>query len=115
MFTRVRLLTQDAQDALVVPEQAIVPQGDEWYVYRVVDGKALRTKVEIGQRRDGKTEIVQGLMDGDVVVTAGHLKLRDGVAVQAAGTPSPPTAAAGQGAVPPPAKTEAATPPAPKS
>ena len=52
-------LTRELQDALVVPEQAIVPQGDEWYVYRVVDGKALRTKVDIGQRRDGKTEIVK--------------------------------------------------------
>jgi hypothetical protein len=95
MFARVRLLTRELQDTLVVPEQAIVPQGDEWYVYRVVDGKALRTKVDIGQRRDGKTEIVRGLQDGDVVVTAGQLKLRDGVPVQTA-VDAAPTAAAGR-------------------
>src|SRR6266567_2111117 len=61
MFARVRLLTRDLQEALVVPEQAIVPQGDEWYVFRVVDGKAQRAKVDIGQRRDGKAEVVKGL------------------------------------------------------
>jgi membrane fusion protein (multidrug efflux system) len=53
MFARVRLFTREAKDALVVPETALVPAGDEQYVYRVVDGKALRTKVDIGQRRDG--------------------------------------------------------------
>jgi membrane fusion protein, multidrug efflux system len=115
MFTRVRLLTADAQDTLAVPEQAIVPQGDEWYVYRVVDGKAQRTKVEIGQRRDGKTEIVRGLQDGDMVVTAGQLKLRDGVQVQIAGASEPATAASGKGADSTPPKTEAAAPPTPKS
>jgi membrane fusion protein, multidrug efflux system len=115
MFTRVRLLTKDAQDSLVLPEQAIVPQGDEWYVYRVVDGKAQRTKVEIGQRRDGKAEIVRGLQDGDLVVTAGQLKLRDGVQVQIAGAAAPATAEAGKGADNTPPKTEAAAPPTPKS
>ena len=115
MFARVRLLTRELQDTLVVPEQAIVPQGDEWYVYRVVDGKALRTKVDIGQRRAGKTEIVRGLQDGDVVVTAGQLKLRDGVPVQTALVPSPPTAAVGKSPEGAPAKTEATAPPTPKS
>jgi len=86
MFARVRLFTRDTQEALVVPEQAVVPQGDEWFVYRVVEGKAQRAKVDVGQRREGKAEIVKGLEDGDIVVTAGHLKLRDGVPVQVAAT-----------------------------
>jgi len=53
MFTRVRLVTKDVQNALVVPEQSLVPQGEEQYVFKVVDGKAVRSKVEVGQRRDG--------------------------------------------------------------
>ena len=48
MFARVRLLTKDERDALVLPEQALVPQGEEQYVFRIVDGKASRTKVETG-------------------------------------------------------------------
>ena len=108
MFARVRLLTHETQEALVVPEQAIVPQGDEWFVYRVVDGKAQRAKVEIGQRRDGKAEVMKGLRDGDVVVTAGQLKIRDGVPVQVAAVQSAPAAPVA------PPKADAA-PPVPKS
>jgi membrane fusion protein (multidrug efflux system) len=81
MFARVRLITRDEKQALMIPEQAIVPQGDEQYVFRVVDGKASRVKVEIGQRRDAKVEIVKGLGPTDVVVTAGQLKLREGTPV----------------------------------
>ena len=81
MFARVKLITRDEKQALVIPEQAIVPQGDEQYVYRVVDGKVTRVKVDIGQRRDSKVEILRGLEANDVVVTAGQLKLRDGMAV----------------------------------
>jgi membrane fusion protein (multidrug efflux system) len=81
MFARVKLITRDERDALVIPEQAIVPQGDEQYVFRVVDGKATRVKVAIGQRRDAKVEVLNGLAPNDVIVTAGQLKLRDGMPV----------------------------------
>jgi membrane fusion protein (multidrug efflux system) len=109
MFARVRLFTRNVQEALVVPEQAIVPQGEEWFVYRVVDGKAQRAKVDIGQRRDGKAEILKGLDAGDLVVTAGQLKLRQGVPVQVATTQRDAT---GAGAPP---KADATPEPVPKS
>jgi membrane fusion protein (multidrug efflux system) len=92
MFARVKLITRDEKEALVVPEQAIVPQGDEQYVFRIVDGKVTRVKVEVGQRREGKVEIVKGLDANDVVVTAGQLKLRDGMAVTVLGANGPASA-----------------------
>ena len=111
MFARVRLLTRETQEALVVPEQAIVPQGDEWFVYRVVDGKAQRAKVEIGQRRDGKAEVLKGLRDGDLVITAGQLKIREGMPVQVAAVHSAPAAPSKADAVPAvPPKADAASP-----
>jgi membrane fusion protein (multidrug efflux system) len=85
MFARVNLITRAEKEALVIPEQAIVPQGEEQYVFRVVDGKAVRVRVEIGQRRDAKVEILKGLDAGDVVVTAGQIKLRDGMPVTVIG------------------------------
>lgn len=85
MFARVRLLTDQKADSMVVPEQALVPQGEEQFVFKVVDGRAQRAKVDIGQRRDGKVEILRGLDPADMVVTAGHLKIRDGTAVRMAG------------------------------
>ena len=105
MFARVSLITRDEKNALVIPEQAIVPQGEEQFVFRVVDGKAVRAKVEVGARRDAKVEIVKGLAASDTVVTAGQLKLRDGMRVAIAapsaapeGATSGPEAAAGSGA-----------------
>ena len=92
MFARVRLFTSEAKDSALVPEESLFPVGDDKYVYKVVDGKALRQRVEIGQRRDGKVEIVSGLAAEDIVVTAGHLKIRDGAMVKVAEQPAPPTA-----------------------
>ena len=109
MFARVRLITKNERDTLVVPEQALVPQGEDQYVFKVADGKAVRIKVETGQRRDARVEITSGLAAGDVVVTAGQLKLRDGAPVTIAAAASP--VAAGDGA----AKAGAASAPAPAS
>ena len=115
MFARVRLITRDQQDALVVPEQTIVPQGDEQFVYKVVDGKALRTKVAVGQRRDGKVEIMSGLAAGDTVVSAGQQKLRDGVPVAVAGNGAIPVAGGPAKNAPQPESGKAAPAGAPKS
>lgn len=81
LFVRVTVLLQLKEDALSVPEQAIVPQGDSQYVFKIIGGKVQLTKVVTGTRREGRVEIVQGLTAGDEVVTAGQLKIRDGSAV----------------------------------
>ena len=85
LFARVTVLLQLKEDALTVPEQAIVPQGDSQFVYKIVDGKVKLTKVVTGTRREGRVEIVDGLSVGDEVVTAGQLKIRDGGAVSVVG------------------------------
>ena len=87
MFARVRLFTSGMKDTLVVPEESLFPVGDDKYVYKVVDNKAMRQKIEIGARRDGKVEVLNGLTPADVVVTAGAIKLREGAPVQLANTP----------------------------
>ena len=111
MFARVRLITKDQSDAMVVPEQALVPQGNEQYVFKVLDGKVARVKIETGQRRDSKVEVLSGLAAGDLVVTAGQLKIRDGATVRVAGAeggkPAAPAAA--------PVKAEVPTARSPKS
>jgi membrane fusion protein (multidrug efflux system) len=90
LYARVTLLIAERPNAILVPEQALMPRGNDRFVFKVVDDKAVLTKVEIGRRRAGKVEIVQGLSPGDVIVTAGHLKLRDGSAVQAVAPGSKP-------------------------
>ena len=93
MFVRVRVIVGERTNALLVPEEAIVPQGAEFHVYKVVDGQARRVPVRIGVRRDALVEIVDGLAPGDQVVTAGMRLSRDGQPVRvlpAAGVPAAP-------------------------
>jgi len=84
MFARVRLLTSEPRDSLVIPEESIFPVGDDKYVYKVVDGRAQRQKIEIGQRREGKVEVLAGLGAEDRIVTAGVVKVRDGAVLKVA-------------------------------
>jgi membrane fusion protein, multidrug efflux system len=105
MFARVRLLTSNVQEGMVIPEQAIVPSGDEFFVFRVIDGRASRAKIDIGQRQAGSVEVVRGLNKDDVVVTAGQTKIRDGAPVKVANAPTEKPAA--------PATENAAAKPAP--
>ncbi|HKU98100.1 MAG TPA: efflux RND transporter periplasmic adaptor subunit [Vineibacter sp.] len=122
VFARVALTLATRENAMFVPEQAIVPVGDRLQVYRIVDGKSVPTFVKAGQREKGQIEILEGITINDMVITAGHLKLsRPGLpvtvvppgggrsgATPAAGAPSAgttasndPVAPAGDGPPPP--------------
>lgn len=92
MFGRVAILLESRPNAIVIPEQAIWPQGRDTFVYRVVDGKATLTKIQMGIRRPGEVEVAQGLGPDDMVVTDGQLKLKDGAPVMV--LPAAPAAAA---------------------
>jgi membrane fusion protein (multidrug efflux system) len=87
MFVRVALTMSTRPNAITVPEEALWPQGKDNFVFKVVDGRAMLTKVELGNRRPGEVEINQGLAPGDVVVTEGQIKLRDGAPVMVMGAP----------------------------
>ena len=78
----VGMLNGDAQ-ALMVPEQALMQDGDVRFVYTVVDGKAKKTTVKTGTRTPGLVQVVEGLKAGDVVITAGQAKpmMHDGMPV----------------------------------
>ena len=86
MFARARIVLKERGSAVMVPEEAVYPMGADIYVYKIIDGKAMRTKVATGVRRDGKVEITEGVAVGELVVTAGQIKLaRDGTEVRVQG------------------------------
>jgi membrane fusion protein (multidrug efflux system) len=103
LFARIALIIESKPNALTVPEQAIVPRGQSQYVFRVVDGKAQQVEVRLGTRREGRVEIIEGLSEGDTVITAGQQKIGDGSEVApidkaADGVPAEKATAAGKGA-----------------
>lgn len=78
MFMTVTLLREDIV-ALVVPEEAIVPERSQQYIW-VVDpaGMAQLRPVRTGRRRPGEVEILDGLKAGDRVIVEGTQKARNG-------------------------------------
>jgi membrane fusion protein (multidrug efflux system) len=85
LFARARIVFSQRENALVVPEEALVPQGGKQYIFKVIDGAngkvAQRIEARIGLRLPGKVEVLEGLAAGDLVVTAGHARLGRGEAV----------------------------------
>ncbi|MGE5146473.1 MAG: efflux RND transporter periplasmic adaptor subunit, partial [Candidatus Eiseniibacteriota bacterium] len=106
LFARVALVVESRPNAIFVPEAALVPVGANHFVFRIVDGKAAMTKIRIGPRTAGEVEVVEGLSPKDVVVTAGVLKIRDGMPVRVvgpgggAGAPGGPGGPGGKPAAP---------------
>ncbi|MFO0234608.1 MAG: efflux RND transporter periplasmic adaptor subunit, partial [Burkholderiales bacterium] len=67
MFARARVVLRQNPEALTIPEEAVISQGTETFVWKVDGGKAVRTKIEIGLRRDARVEVLTGLAAGDQV------------------------------------------------
>ena len=88
MFARVTTVFGQRDNALVIPEEAIVPQGSRQFVLKVVDGPggtsiSQRVEVKVGIRRPGRVEITEGLKEGDRIITAGQQRVqKDGTAVR---------------------------------
>jgi len=80
MLLTVRL-TRDTKSALMIPEQAVVPQNDRQFVFVIEDGVARRRQVQTGARRPGLVEITDGLAPNESIIVEGTLKVRDGTPV----------------------------------
>ncbi|MDG1253705.1 MAG: efflux RND transporter periplasmic adaptor subunit [Glaciecola sp.] len=65
-------------NTLVIDEKALVPDHKDQFVFRVVDGKAVKTKVIIGERRPGMVQVLDGVAIDDEIVVQGTLRIRDG-------------------------------------
>ena len=82
MFARTRTLFAVRENALAVPEEALVPQGGKQYLIKIIDGPqgkvSQRLEARIGVRVPGKVEILDGVADGDMVATAGQARLLRG-------------------------------------
>jgi membrane fusion protein (multidrug efflux system) len=81
MFIEARLATETRTDAIVVPEDAILPLAGETFVWIVNEGVANRVQVETGVRTPGFVEIRSGVAAGTQVVVGGLQKLSEGAPV----------------------------------
>ncbi len=83
MFIEARLATAVRPDAVVIPEDAVLPLQGSNFVWVVADGKATRRQVELGVRTPGFVEVTSGVEDKEQVVVGGQERLSEGGPVQA--------------------------------
>ena len=116
MIARVTTVFAIKDQAIVVPEEAIVPQGGRQFVIKVVEPSqvpaatdrplppdttlvSMRQEVKLGVRQMGKVEIVDGLLEGETVVVAGQQRLqRDGTPLRVVELGRPPAQRGGPAA-----------------
>ena len=84
MFMTVKL-QGEVSPALLVPENAIVPEQGHTFVFVVENGEATRRAVKLGKRRPGVVEVLDGLKEHERVVIEGTQNLRDGGPVREQG------------------------------
>lgn len=88
MFLLVELGVATRHRAVLIPEESVVSNGTERYVFVVADGAVRQSPVSLGQRLPGEVEVLDGVAAGEQVIVGGVQKVRDGakVAVRQADT-----------------------------
>jgi membrane fusion protein (multidrug efflux system) len=77
-FATVLLTVSIRENRPAVPEESLVATREGYAVFVVEEGVAKRRAVQVGFRKAGLAEIVQGVQAGETIVRAGHEKLTDG-------------------------------------
>lgn len=79
-------ISYDRENCIVIPQEATYEIQDKIFAFKVVDGKAVSTMIEVFGINDGKEYIVEnGLSEGDIIISKGAGLLREGTLVT--GTP----------------------------
>jgi membrane fusion protein (multidrug efflux system) len=82
MFGRIKIRYDQRADALVIPRNALLEDGNAPAVFVVRGGKAARATLKLGYDDGPWVEVRSGLKAGDHVVVAGKSALREGSAVK---------------------------------
>lgn len=78
MFGRLSVVYDQRADALTVPRSALIEENGEYAVFLVEDGKARRVAIKPGFMSGDLVEVLEGITEGDAVITAGKVAVRDG-------------------------------------
>jgi membrane fusion protein (multidrug efflux system) len=91
MFAQVQVIAQQKPDAILVPKEAVVQQGNNQVVFVNDNGRAAQRPVQIGIIDLKSAEVLGGLAEGEQVVVVGQTGLRDGAAIRVVnGAPDAP-------------------------
>ena len=84
MFTRLKILTENLSDVILLPTQSIVPEMDGKKVWVLENGRTTSRSVTTGVRTETQVEILSGIINGDSILTTGLLQVKEGATVKVA-------------------------------
>lgn len=96
MFASVYILTQTHDKAKVIPKKSLILESETDRIFVFENGEALLRDVKVGFIDGNRIEILNGINDGDVVITVGQEGLRDGASVRIIGASQPENMTANQ-------------------
>ena len=82
MFARIKIYAAELKDRLVLPQDALIQELGQNYVFLVEDNTAKKKKVTLGVHDDGNVEITEGVSFGDKIIVFGQQGLKDGTPVE---------------------------------
>lgn len=72
------IIVESKDDVLVIPRNAVLAEGDKFYVYAVTKGRAEKKYIQVGIKESEKVEVLEGLNERETVVIEEMEKLKDG-------------------------------------
>jgi len=78
MTAQVEMVIDIHQNAMVIPESALIEQDGKSFVYLIENGNAKKTPVTIGIHQNDQVEITDGPLDGKEVIISGTDHIHDG-------------------------------------
>ena len=88
MFGRLQVQYDRREAALLIPKDAVLIEDASASVFTVAEGKASRRNVRLGYSNDWQYEVLEGLNEGEQVVTTGRASLKDGAPAEIVETAS---------------------------
>lgn len=85
MFASVFITTETHENTLIIPKKALVLESDVDQVYIYQQGNAHKVTLKLGFTSGDDVEVLSGLQEGDLVVTAGQDGLREGLPIRIPG------------------------------
>ena len=81
-FAKVKLALEKSEDAIMIPNSSVLPQGRSKFVFLYKGGKAKQAEITTGVRDSTNIQVMNGISKGDTVITTGLLYLRPDVDVK---------------------------------
>jgi len=81
-FARIDVPLSEFDNTLVVPSEAIIPELGKQKVFVYRNGKAVPIEIKVGLRQAENVQVLEGLQEGDTVITSGMLQLRPNMEIE---------------------------------